>query len=253
MAHSKWILIVGSTGEGKSSLINLLMGREVANVNDSADGVTMDCQEYVTKHAETEYHLYDTIGLHEADGGKVPHKNAIEKLVAFAKSHSEGFNLIIFVMAKGRIRHDFEQNHLLFHDTIFCSQAPSILYVNGCEFEKQTGKWVTENAERLKSFQFKDVVCGTTMKHAGEFEERIAPKREETRTAIWNAIDQFSAAKRAPITRYLKWWQKAINIVLNVFGQPPLFQTEEMNKFAEILRKKGVREDVIKELVKTLQ
>lgn len=40
------IVIIGAAGQGKSSLINLLVGKEIAKVGDDLDGVTKDISEY---------------------------------------------------------------------------------------------------------------------------------------------------------------------------------------------------------------
>ncbi|CAF1479675.1 unnamed protein product, partial [Adineta steineri] len=151
------VMIIGSTGEGKSSLINLLVGKEKAPTGDGPCGVTFDCSDYETTYLDIKYIFSDTIGLNECDTGTVPHKDAIRKLVSFARSHSQGFNLLIFVMKKGRFTDGFQNNHLIFYETLFNTKVPCILYVSQCEHDTPIDAWYTANSNHLGQFHFKDV------------------------------------------------------------------------------------------------
>lgn len=48
-------------GSGKSSLVNLLLGQNRADVSDKAVGCTFNFQKYETPN----FNLYDTVGLSE--------------------------------------------------------------------------------------------------------------------------------------------------------------------------------------------
>lgn len=59
-------LISNNTGSGKSSIVNLLLGKPVAQVSDRAVGCTFEFSKYTAPN----YNLFDTVGLSEGSRRK---------------------------------------------------------------------------------------------------------------------------------------------------------------------------------------
>ncbi|KIK91380.1 hypothetical protein PAXRUDRAFT_830900 [Paxillus rubicundulus Ve08.2h10] len=60
------VALVGMTGVGKSTLVNILKGSEVAEVNNDSKPCTLGATCYEVVESGTTYHIWDTRGLNEA-------------------------------------------------------------------------------------------------------------------------------------------------------------------------------------------
>lgn len=97
----KTIVFFGSTGVGKSSLINLLCNDDVADVGHDAVGETKQSQVYMTRGLR----LIDTAGLNEIKNGTVSQEKAIKQLGDLVLSMKEtGVAAFIYVKKDGRLK-----------------------------------------------------------------------------------------------------------------------------------------------------
>ena len=146
------ILIVGGSGEGKSSLINVLCDKKTAETHSGAIGCTFQCADHIVQYRNSTYCLTDTVGFNEPEvGGKVSHKDAIKNLVNFAKKHEEGFHLIVFVMKRGRITKSFKETYDFFYQILFSQEVPCILYLSGSEHDDNMDEWYKHNKSTLRT------------------------------------------------------------------------------------------------------
>ncbi|KAJ3891397.1 hypothetical protein GG344DRAFT_65448 [Lentinula edodes] len=79
------IILFGSTGCGKSSIINMLLGHDAAPTSSGAVGCTFE---------NSEYRIYDTTGLDEGDAGTVVSKDALVKLYQLLRNLEDGITLL---------------------------------------------------------------------------------------------------------------------------------------------------------------
>lgn len=79
------VIIFGETGGGKSSLVNLIAGHNIAPVSSRSEGCTTD---YKVDIEATPFNLHDTAGLEEALGGTVVKYNAISQLYQLQKARN---------------------------------------------------------------------------------------------------------------------------------------------------------------------
>lgn len=95
--NGKWIkegintVITGKPNVGKSSLLNLLVGKERAIVSEIA-GTTRDVIQETVKLGEIVFNVVDTAGIHSS-------KNEIERIgIERAKKYTENADLVVFVV-----------------------------------------------------------------------------------------------------------------------------------------------------------
>jgi predicted GTPase len=125
------VIIFGDTGVGKSSVINMLHGGDIAKVSDGTTGTTFDNQSYMKEIGGKYFKVFDTIGLNEGSHGTVKPKDAIEQLWKLINALADGVHLLVFVMRAPRITQTCEQNYKLFFE-IFCEKkAPIAIIITG--------------------------------------------------------------------------------------------------------------------------
>ena len=82
------IILFGETGVGKSSVINLIAEKPIAEVSPDVDGCTMNSKEYSFDVLTRRIRLWDTVGLEEPQMGVNGYLAAIEKALALIRSLS---------------------------------------------------------------------------------------------------------------------------------------------------------------------
>lgn len=246
------ILVVGGSGEGKSSLINLLAKGIVADVNSGARGCTLKCADFGVNYLDSKYLLTDTVGFNEPEDGAVSHNDAIKCLVNFAKEHSKGFNLIVFVMRKGRITQSFQSTYEFFHKVLFNEEIPCILYLSGSEHDDDMNEWYKHNKGSFDhKYKFSEVISGTALIHKNpQLEAFLAPKRDETYRKMWEAIMFNAMPDPIGISTELIYWLKALNFIYYYFSLGgTFFKSKVRTDLETLLRKVNIDEASIKDMM----
>jgi len=165
------VLLVGSTGVGKSSIIKLLTGNENVKTSDAAVGCTL---EYATWETNG-WHFTDTIGLNEGSPGTVASRVAAKKLVKFIRENGTGFSLIILVHRNDRISEMDDDNYHLFYEALCENKVPLLLAITHCDFDDPVDRYWNENkvcfiGKQRTAGQYgwnvKDAVCVCTIDKA---------------------------------------------------------------------------------------
>jgi len=189
------ILVFGSTGTGKTSLLNCLTGQE-HRVSGGARGCTFKTEEYqpIEKNGNS-WTFFDTAGYDEpATGGTISHTDALKSLIDMLHKSTKGFNLIIMVIRMGRITETIRRNYMLFVDAITKHKVPVVCVVTGCENFDPIQQWVTENEmEFEKSSMVFNRMVGGCCASGGRMEPIFAQLRAETTEAVWGAITVLAA------------------------------------------------------------
>ncbi|KAG1744957.1 uncharacterized protein EDB91DRAFT_169072 [Suillus paluster] len=176
------IVIFGTTGSGKSSLINLLLSREAAPTSNDAIGCTATNESYLFSGDATKYKLWDTPGLNEGSEGLVPAREALENLTSLVKELKRDRNrapLSILCIqgsqaVKAQLRH---------YDNLKSTigAAPFAIVVTGMDVcpSRPWSTWWNEHQKVLQSFSAANVdhACVCTLldddESAGSREEII--------------------------------------------------------------------------------
>jgi len=139
------VILFGETGGGKSSIVNLLAGSEVAPTASSARGCTFQSQRYQVDFPDSSFHIYDTAGLNEGETGSVPSADAIIQLYSLLQSLDTGVNLLVFCMRGPRLRSVAHDNWRFFQDIVCQKKVPIVLVITGLEHEDVMDRWWLDN------------------------------------------------------------------------------------------------------------
>lgn len=156
------IIIFGETGVGKSSLVNLIAGTDVAATDSGSAGRTFQSSAYDVFINDTTFKVHDTAGLDEGQGGSVGNQRAIVQLYELLRKLEDGVSLLVFCM-RPRVKGSCTRNWLLFWDIICQRRVPILLAVTGLEFEEDMDAWWGRNQENfaIKEMYPTGVVCIT--------------------------------------------------------------------------------------------
>ncbi|KIJ67583.1 hypothetical protein HYDPIDRAFT_84196 [Hydnomerulius pinastri MD-312] len=146
------IVIFGETGVGKSSVVNLIAGKKVAEVSPDVDRCTLRSEEYTIRLDFCDLRLYDTVGLDEPQLGVTDYLTAIEK--AYALIHSlrsaGGVDLLMFCIRGGRLPATLQNNYRLFSEFLCHGRVPIALVITNLERELNMEDWWQRNCTRIE-------------------------------------------------------------------------------------------------------
>jgi hypothetical protein len=137
----------------------MITGQDVARVSSAPRGCTFENESYETRIDGMPYRIYDTVGLNEGEGGRVPHWKAIQGLYKLIRE-LDGVSLLIFCI-RGRIRDNAHANWLFFFDAI-CDKKVPIIVVSTCwehEDDLEGAETQVRNALKMYSMVPKAVAC----------------------------------------------------------------------------------------------
>ncbi|KAI6000743.1 P-loop containing nucleoside triphosphate hydrolase protein [Pisolithus albus] len=166
------IVLFGETGVGKTSVINLIAGRNIAPVSSGVRGCTLDSKEYRLTANESHLRIFDTVGLNS------PTK--AYKLID-ALNRAGGVDLLLFCMRGGRLSDAQLKNYRLFQEYLCEKKVPVAIVVTHLEQEDNMEQWWDDNEEDLRSFKIDSVghACVTAInKNTHLFKGKLEESRQ---------------------------------------------------------------------------
>ncbi|KAG2092823.1 P-loop containing nucleoside triphosphate hydrolase protein [Suillus discolor] len=191
------IVVCGESGSGKSSLINLIAGTNVAKTSPDAVGCTTgtnvyDSDKLTSRQAGTlKVKLIDTAGLDEGMEGTVSDKEARKTLKTLLRTQTEQGNvhLIMYCVRGGKKIQTLRRNYELIRSQVK-SKVPIVLVVTCLEFYRpEMEDWWKVNEKTISDLRmiFAGHACITTM----ETEELMfVERRNQSYDAVCNLIKQ---------------------------------------------------------------
>ncbi|KZP06632.1 ankyrin, partial [Athelia psychrophila] len=196
------VIVFGEAGAGKSSLVNLMAGRDFAEVSSGANGCTFESTGYdIDIPGGPAVRIWDTAGLEEGATGTVNTVEAISNIYKLTRNLEDGVSLLVYCV-RGRITNSTIKNYKMFKG--FCDgKVPIALVVTALEHERNKDAWWMKNAQRYlrAGVAVDDHACITTLK-LSEWAEDYA----SSRTAMYVMLNR--AYLRTPWKMDRKHWVK---------------------------------------------
>jgi len=193
-SHPLNVILFGQTGHGKSSLINLIAGQEVAKVSSGAAGCTMSFQRYPFLVNGRDVQVWDTVGLDDPDM-EITAIGQAYQLIRDWEKHG-GVDLLLFCFRAPRITATVHANYRLFHEVLCRGHVPIALAITNLELELDMENWWTRNVEKFERFglKFAAHVCVTGLPNH--------EKHTESRRRVWDLLqahcgDRFNMSSEA--------------------------------------------------------
>ncbi|KAG1724246.1 P-loop containing nucleoside triphosphate hydrolase protein [Suillus lakei] len=182
------VVVVGETGAGRSSLVNLMAGEEVASASPDAVRCAMHCQEYTTSFGGDSYKVFDTVGLEEPRLGINEYLEIVENAYRLIKAldRAGGIDLLLFCIRAGRVPDALQSNYRLFHEFLCEKKVPIVLVITNLEEEQRMEDWWERNKMTFARYQIQvDHKCVIAANRKDLY--------EESRITILNLVQQFTA------------------------------------------------------------
>ena len=243
------VVVFGEAGVGKSSLINMIAGRQLSPISGDASGCTFKSTSFDVELKGKLVRFWDTAGLNEGDAGTVVAKDAIINLYMLLKSLENGISLLVYCIRGPRIRDSTVTNYKMFYHGLCQEKVPIVLVVTGLEAEESMDEWWTRNGKRFnkQKMTFSGQACVTATKgkirkgthmFEQEYEESTGKVRKLVDENCHHEPWQLKTSSLAGLMTFIKI---AINIGIGVFNIPPLVLCQMLY---EVLKEHGGISDI---------
>ncbi|KAG2092790.1 uncharacterized protein F5147DRAFT_721777 [Suillus discolor] len=192
------IVICGESGSGKSSLVNLIAGTNIAKTSPDAVGCTTgtnvyDSDNLINSQYETlKVKLIDTAGLDEGTEGTVSDKEARNILKKLLRTLTEQGNAQLIIYRTLRRNYELIRSQVK-------SKVPIVLVVTCLEvYRPEMEDWwkVNENTISDLGMIFAGHAFITTVETT---EPMFVERRSQSYDAVWNLIEQYRPSNNTTV------------------------------------------------------
>ncbi|KAH7919384.1 hypothetical protein BV22DRAFT_967174, partial [Leucogyrophana mollusca] len=175
------IVIFGATGVGKSSLVNLIAGKNIAETSNGARVCTLGARNYTMNINGHILRLHDTSGFTSVgDNDNILAVEKAYRLIMQLESESD-IHLLLFCMRNERISTATVNNYHLVFNILHGQTIPVIFVVTNSENEPSMENWWERHEKTLEKFGMRNAghACvvtdpGLNGVHQEKFEESRA-------------------------------------------------------------------------------
>jgi predicted GTPase len=186
------IVFFGQAGAGKSSLVNLMAEKRVANISSDLRSCTLCWQKYPIQFDGKSYNVFDTVGLEEPQLGIQQYLDDVENAYMLIQQleREGGIDLLLFCMRAGRLTTTLQTNYRLFHEFLCEKKVPVVVVITYLETEaNDMDDWWTRNKDTLRERKVHAAghACITAIE--GNYPVRY----KQSRDTIRNVVQKFTA------------------------------------------------------------
>ncbi|KAG1886614.1 hypothetical protein F4604DRAFT_1914974 [Suillus subluteus] len=232
-------IIFGEMGVGKSSLVNLIAGDQLAEASSGAQSCTLQSTEYPVTFSDCQLNvnLFDTVGLDSPTMNNAGYLDALVKaheLIVSLKNRG-GVHGLLFCMKAGRVSNTMQQNYRLFYEFLCQEQVPLALVITNLENEENMDDWWTKNRAHIENSGIVPVthVCITTIKG---FQNAYQARYLESRKKVLNMLKELG--DRDPCSVDVSSWFARMCKKLREFLVPTKGLGRSRQKMLQMLTKR---------------
>ncbi|KAG2036966.1 P-loop containing nucleoside triphosphate hydrolase protein [Suillus americanus] len=244
----KTIVLFGETGAGKSSLVNLMAGREVAYTSPDMQRATLRWNEYAINFDGNSYTVFDTIGLEEPQLGINEYLESVENAYKLIRELDKqgGIDLLLFCVRAGRVTSTLQSNYRLFNEFLCEKKVPIVLAITNLEREKKMEDWWDRNKDTFGRYQIQ-VAGHACITAANRLDGRHKVLYEESRITIRKLVEEFTADGKKEA------WKGGDNVFVSLMrklkellvGSPSVSKKDLV---PHLTKRCGISKDVAKQL-----
>jgi GTP-binding protein EngB required for normal cell division len=199
------VVIFGETGVGKSSLVNMVAGREVSATSSGAVGCTLEYKQHVMDlgNPNQRFAVWDTAGLDEGTYGTVPAEKAEVYLKQLLRdlAKTSGIDLLVYCVRGTRVRSALLSNYDLFYSAICRKKVPIAIVVTGLENQEGSMEsWWEQNQHEFSALKmhFDNHACVTTVTPLEPLTQNttLGGRLGESKVAVINLITTTCRAQK---------------------------------------------------------
>ncbi|KAG9316823.1 hypothetical protein JVU11DRAFT_2889 [Chiua virens] len=210
------VVIFGETGVGKSSLINLIAGKNICETSSSAVGCTLDYKRYQITLNDQRFAIWDTAGLDEGSQGTVPAEKAEAYLRQLIRdlAKTSGIDLLIYCVRGTRVRSALLSNYHLFYSAICRRKVPIAIAVTGLENQEGSmDSWWLQNEKQFSALKmhFDNYACVTTLQPFSVENAALRDRLWTSRTALIKMITNACRTDRRWMPTERSWLETAFS------------------------------------------
>ncbi|KAG2030478.1 P-loop containing nucleoside triphosphate hydrolase protein [Suillus americanus] len=212
------VVLFGQGAAGKSSLVNLIAGENVAKTSSDVTHCTLQWKSYSVTFNGDSYNVFDTVGLDEPQLGIPQYLNAIENAYSLIQNLETqgGIDLLLFCMRVGRLTATHRSNYRLFNEFLCEKKIPIVIAITHLENEpEEMDAWWDRNKAtfRHQEFYVAGHACITAIK--GNRPDRY----EQSRITIRKLVRELTAdgknqARKKGDNLFVSFMQKLKELLL---------------------------------------
>lgn len=151
------IILFGETGVGKSSVVNLIAGRPIAEISPDVGACTLESKEYKFNVDTMNLSIWDTVGLAEPQMVGDIYIPAIEKACSLIKQLRDagGVDLLLFCIPGTQPNATMQSNYRLFYEVLCGQNVPIALIITHLENEEVMEEWWNRNKDKITEMGIK--------------------------------------------------------------------------------------------------
>ncbi|KAF8557992.1 hypothetical protein OG21DRAFT_1504664 [Imleria badia] len=191
------VALFGVTGCGKSSIINLLADKPVANVSTGVEACTRRARWYPISLGEKKFRIWDTMGFNQAEAKDTNPLSPYEQAHALLRNLQDGVDLILLCARKDGINASLRSLYWLLDSFFFGGRAQIALVLT--HFDAPHDQWWERNRNIIAQkceipVQFLPYVCITTVQNGPP---QLDPLHDQSKQAL-KALLQEHATSPTP-------------------------------------------------------